>query len=81
MARELGPDGVRVNCLAPGGVVTEVERKTMTGADLDGLVAAQSVKRPATPEDLVGYVAFILSPEATFITGQTLVIDGGLIMH
>jgi 3-oxoacyl-[acyl-carrier protein] reductase len=81
MARELGPDGVRVNCLAPGGVVTEVERKTMTGADLDGLVAAQSVKRPATPNDLVGYVAFILSPQAAFITGQTLVIDGGLIMH
>jgi 3-oxoacyl-[acyl-carrier protein] reductase len=81
MARELGPDGVRVNCLAPGGVVTEIQRKTMTDADLAGLVAAQAVKRPATPDDLVGYVAFILSPQAAFITGQTLVIDGGLIMH
>ena len=81
MARELGPDGVRVNCLAPGGVVTEIQRKTMTDADLAGLVQAQSIKHPATPDDLVGYVAFILSPQAGFITGQTLVIDGGLIMH
>lgn len=81
MARELGPDNVRVNALAPGGVVTEIQRKTMTDKDLAGLVNAQALKRPATPADLVGYVAFLLSPQASFITGQTLVIDGGLVMQ
>jgi len=78
MARELGDHNVRVNCLAPGGTVTEIKRKTMTDEVVDRLVAAQSLHRPCTPDDLVGYVAFLCSPEASFITGQTLVIDGGL---
>ena len=78
MAKELGEFNVRVNCLAPGGTVTEIKRKTMTDDVVERLVAAQSLHRPCMPEDLVGYVAFLCSPEASFITGQTLVIDGGL---
>lgn len=81
MAKELGEYGVRVNCLAPGGTVTEIKRKTMTDADVEMLVGMQSIKRPGTPEDLIGYVSFLCSPEASFITGQTLIIDGGLRFH
>lgn len=78
MAKELGDYNVRVNCLAPGGTVTEIKRKTMTDEVVERLVGMQSLHRPGVPEDLVGYVAFLCSPEASFITGQTLIIDGGL---
>jgi 3-oxoacyl-[acyl-carrier protein] reductase len=81
MAKELGEFNVRVNCLAPGGTVTEIKRKTMTDDVVEMLVGMQSIHRPGTPEDLVGYVAFLCSPEASFITGQTLIIDGGLRFH
>lgn len=78
MAKELGEYNVRVNCLAPGGTVTEIKRKTMTDEVVERLVGMQSLHRACTPEDLVGYVASLCSAEASFITGQTLVIDGGL---
>ena len=81
MAKELGEYNVRVNCLAPGGTVTEIKRKTMTDDVVEMLVGMQSLHRPGTPDDLVGYVAFLCSPEASFITGQTLIIDGGLRFH
>ncbi len=79
LAAEVGPFGVTVNAIAPGLVQTAT---TMDGTQgdtgmFDAFVAAQAVKRPQQPQDLVGAMAFLTSDEAAFITGQTLIIDGG----
>lgn len=88
LASEFGPDGVTVNAVAPGPVATEQLKVAYTrdigGGDPAGfedfLVAmaqAQSVKRPATPDDVTGLVAFLAGEGAAMITGQTIVCDGG----
>jgi 3-oxoacyl-[acyl-carrier protein] reductase len=78
LAREVGGAGITVNTIMPGATTTEIERKTVTPAQRQAIVAAQSIPRPEVPEDLVGAVLFLASEAARFITGQTLVVDGGL---
>jgi 3-oxoacyl-[acyl-carrier protein] reductase len=78
MSRELADDGIRVNAVTPGSVRTEIPRDTITPAQVAAQVAAQSVRRPAGPADLVGAVAFLLGRDSAFISGQTLNVDGGL---
>lgn len=81
LARELGPDGITVNALAPGAVIPD-RRLTSAGARaVDEIVSYQAVKRPQTPADLVGAMRFLCSPDADFISGQVLTVDGGLTMH
>jgi NAD(P)-dependent dehydrogenase (short-subunit alcohol dehydrogenase family) len=80
MARELGEFGVRVNCITPGPIVTEIPRATVTPQQIQSLVAAQSLKRPGRPDDIATVVAFLLSSESKFISGQTINVDGGM-MH
>lgn len=80
MARELGGFGIRVNALTPGPVSTEVPRATVTPQQREQLVAAQSLKRPGTPKDIAGVVAFLLGDDSQFMTGQTVNVDGGM-MH
>jgi NAD(P)-dependent dehydrogenase (short-subunit alcohol dehydrogenase family) len=80
IAAELGRDGVTANAVAPGFIRTE---GTSTGAhDAAGLfdktLAAQAIKHTGTPSDLVGAVSFLASDDAAFITGQTLLVDGGI---
>lgn len=78
LARELGPSGITVNAVMPGPVLTEVEREWFrTDADFDRAAAAQQIKRVAVPEDMCAAVGFFASPEAGFITGQSLAVDGG----
>jgi 3-oxoacyl-[acyl-carrier protein] reductase len=60
MSRELADDGIRVNAVTPGSVRTEIPRGTITPEQVAAQVAAQSVRRPAGPTDLVGAVAFLL---------------------
>lgn len=79
LAKELGPHGVTVNALAPGltlsdGIMTNKEHVDMFR---DISKAGRALKRDQTPEDLVGTVAFLMSDAAAFMTGQTLVVDGG----
>jgi len=78
LARELGKDGVTVNALAPGFTLSEGVKKQPAhlkhGA---GIPATRAIARDETPEDLVGAVSFLASDDAAFITGQTLVVDGG----
>ena len=77
-AVDLAPRGIRVNCVAPGSAHTD-----MTAARYaePGVLAAREAQIPlgrvAEPEDVAGAVAFLCSPEAAYITGQTLVVDGG----
>jgi len=79
LARELGEHGINVNTLAPGVTDTEAtsaeERRRH-----DSSVRARAIARPETPRDLVGAVLFLASPAAAFMTGQTLVVDGGRAM-
>jgi 3-oxoacyl-[acyl-carrier protein] reductase len=78
-ARELGRKGVRVNCIAPGFIATD-----MTGAMpqeiLDGMKAKTPLGRLGTPEDVARAYLFLSSDDASFINGQVLGVDGGLVI-
>jgi 3-oxoacyl-[acyl-carrier protein] reductase len=76
-AVELGPHGIRVNCVAPGAV--EVERTRLEDPDYAGTWGRITpLGRVGTPVDIGCAVAFMVSPEAEFITGQTIWVDGGM---
>jgi 3-oxoacyl-[acyl-carrier protein] reductase len=82
LAREVGADGITVNCVAPGRTLSETQIATTSPAYLqDGSDAARAIPRAQVPDDLVGAVLFLLSDASAFITGQTLVVDGGKVMH
>lgn len=76
MAKELGARGITVNAVAPGFTLTEASLNLMEDAATYG-VDRGSIKRASQPEDIVGATLFLASPEAGYITGQTLVVDGG----
>jgi len=80
MAKELGEFGINVNAITPGPVYTEVPRATVTPQQREAMIGAQSIKRAAGTQDLEGAVVFLCSEDAAFITGQTINVDGGLIM-
>ena len=76
-ARELGPHGITVNAVAPGLVSDEATR-TLNADDYIATAArGRALGREMVPDDLVGAVLFLASPTAEFVTGQTLVVDGG----
>jgi NAD(P)-dependent dehydrogenase (short-subunit alcohol dehydrogenase family) len=77
MARELGPDNITVNAILPGATFTEIERKTVTPAQKERIIAMQCVPRAETPEDLVGTAMFLSSEASAFVTGQIINADGG----
>lgn len=78
MARELGPDGITVNCIRPGAVATEVERAVNPTMERRvQLLAEQCLRKGQEPADLVGLAMFLATPAASFITGQTIACDGG----
>lgn len=83
LARELGDAGVRVNCLAPGLTMSEgvVANSAWAGPIVANNVASRCLKREATPDDLTGALIFLASPESDFMTGQTIVVDGGSVTH
>lgn len=80
LAVELGPMGIRVNCVAPG-IVYPTEGTRGTKEDVkDAIIGQTPLKRLARPEDVAGPVLFLASPWSGFMTGQTLYVDGGLVM-
>jgi NAD(P)-dependent dehydrogenase (short-subunit alcohol dehydrogenase family) len=83
LAKELGADNVLVNCVAPGFTMSDGvhEHPEVIEALRDVSVSARTIKRDQEPADVVGAVAFLCGPGATFITGQTMVIDGGQYFH
>ena len=79
LARELGPHGITVNCIRPGGVATEVDRTVNPTPERRAqLLSEQCLPKGQVPTDLVGLVMFLVTPAAAFITGQTIACDGGL---
>jgi NAD(P)-dependent dehydrogenase (short-subunit alcohol dehydrogenase family) len=83
LARELGDDGIRINSICPGLTMSEqiaAQREKIQG-NVEWSVRSRAIKRDEQPEDLVGTAVFLASAESDFITGQTIVVDGGLVMH
>jgi len=80
LAKEVGTSGVTVNAVAPGFTMTEASRALIPDAEHYG-VERGAIKRSEMPDDVVGAVVFFASPGSAFITGQTLVVDGGREFH
>ncbi|MFQ6551371.1 SDR family NAD(P)-dependent oxidoreductase [Aestuariibius insulae] len=81
LARELGPDKIRVNALAPGWVLTQKQKDMwVTEEGLQAHLDRQCLKEPLEPEDIVGGVLFLASGISKAMTGQALVIDGGVVV-
>lgn len=81
LARELGPRNIRVNAVVPGPIDTEATRKVIPSEMVQGILRAMPLSRMGKPEDLVGTCLFLLSDEASWVTGQTWAVDGGMAMR
>ena len=83
LAKELGKDEIRVNCVAPGFTMSEgVKQHPEVVEKLQQVsVAARTIQRDQEPEDVVGAVVYLAGPHSAFVTGQTIVIDGGQYFH
>jgi NAD(P)-dependent dehydrogenase (short-subunit alcohol dehydrogenase family) len=82
LAHEVGPDGITVNAIAPGAFPTDAEK---IHPDPEGynswVLEQQCLQRRGTPDDIGNLVVFLSSDASSFITGQTVAIDGGWAMH
>jgi 3-oxoacyl-[acyl-carrier protein] reductase len=81
LANELGADNICVNCVAPGNTLSQENPDPELLKQRERAGQAKALKRVQTPEDLTGAVLFFASADSDFITGQTLVVDGGSCMH
>jgi len=84
LARELGHDNIRVNAIAPSAVLTEGTREFFaqkTDKALDTIRTGQTIARNLTPSDLLGAVHWLVSDSSQLVTGQTIAVDGGTVMH
>jgi NAD(P)-dependent dehydrogenase (short-subunit alcohol dehydrogenase family) len=80
MAAEFAPRGIRVNALAPGTVDTDMVRKNPPEMQR-WMAEASYMKRAASPDEMVGPALFLVSDAASFVTGQVVIADGGLVQH
>jgi NAD(P)-dependent dehydrogenase (short-subunit alcohol dehydrogenase family) len=74
---ELGPHGINVNCVGPGLTDTPLMRGGTTPAYQENFIKQVPLGRMAQPEDIADVVAFLCTPAARYVTGQTLFVDGG----
>ncbi len=83
LAKELGKDSIHVNCVAPGFTMSEGVKSHPEVIEKlrDVSIASRTIQRDQVPEDVVGAVVFLCTPAADFVTGQTMVIDGGQYFH
>jgi NAD(P)-dependent dehydrogenase (short-subunit alcohol dehydrogenase family) len=81
LAIALGADGITVNCVAPGLTDTPAAREGMPAAAFDGVRAAQALDRTLVPDDVAATVAYLATDRAEALTGQTLSVDGGLVLR
>jgi 3-oxoacyl-[acyl-carrier protein] reductase len=81
LASELGWRNIRVNAIAPGPTDTEATRSTVDGGILDSILAGMPLKRLGTVDDMVAACLFLLSDDASWITGHILNVDGGQVMR
>ncbi len=81
LARELGEFGITVNAVAPGATLSETQVQSSSNNYLASRIEGRALERAQYPEDLVGAVMFLASPASDFMTGQTILVDGGRAMH
>lgn len=81
MAGELGEFGITVNNVGPGTIMTEARRVYTTDESAREKAKHQLIKRPPVSEDITGMVVYLASDESAMMTGQTVVIDGGVVLH
>jgi glucose 1-dehydrogenase len=82
LAMELGPLGITVNNVAPGAIITPINRSLLDNKQqLNALLNNIPLGRMGTPEDVAGVVAFLVSDDASYVTGCTFVVDGGLMRN
>lgn len=80
MSQEWGPSGIRVNAVAPDGIATPRVKENFAarGSDMSHLARDTSLKRHGEAKDVAGVLAFLVSDLAAFVTGQTIIVDGGV---
>jgi 3-oxoacyl-[acyl-carrier protein] reductase len=81
LSRELGGQNIRINAIAPGPIDTEANRTTTPKEIVDDIVKGLPLSRMGTPDDLVGMCLFLLSGQASWITGQIFNVDGGQVIR
>ncbi len=83
LAREVGAEGICVNTLAPGLVLSEgvIQNQALRDKLTAPVLASRAIKRDQTPEDLIQPMLFLASDDCAFMTGETVVVDGGSVMH
>ena len=79
LAVEFGADGITVNCVAPGAIL--VERYADFEYDEDHYVSRTPIGRMGAPDDIAAVITFLASDQAGFITGETIVVDGGMVQR
>jgi len=80
LARELAPRGITANCLAPGVIATPFHDRFSTPETMEQFRARTPLGRNGVADDLVGAALFLVSPEASFVTGETIEVNGGMLM-
>jgi 3-oxoacyl-[acyl-carrier protein] reductase len=81
LARELGSDNIRVNTLAPGATMSEEKATEEALRNYERSASMRILKRIEQPEDLVGTALYLLSDLSSFVTGQTILVNGGAVLH
>ena len=77
LAAEVGIDGITVNAIAPGTIDNEATQRQVDAAPLQGLIAKNAIKRAGTGDDLYGAIRYLASDDAEWVSGQTLLVNGG----
>lgn len=81
LARELGDFGIRVNAIAPGFTLSGENETNISEERKQANIQLRMLKRAEVPEDVVGTFVFLASDDSDFVTGQTIVVDGGGSVH